>query len=234
MLLQGKLMTGDPVNQLAGPDKTVLNLSEWDGKTAYEYLRRPSSVGYRFFLISDSTSAENESLLEKYEKVSRAMDMNADAPGLEMLLSTYFSAKNVERWNREIFNSPDAVKIPAGHPCFTSDPVMPKSYVIYAVDMTEISKRAADAKANPLKNILGNLAAAAVKSNTLAIEGAPQKMLEDTSNAQTSAGNQQAQMPLRSPEVTSPEISSSKRKRDEEDGETDDDDDVVLKYNRND
>ena len=225
-LTLNRLMTSDPENQLRGPDKAVLNLSEWDGPAALEFVRRPSSSGYRFFLISDT--APNESVLDKYDAIRKMMDLNPDTPGLEMLLNTYFSEKHAKRWSNEIYGSPDAVVIPPSHPCFAMTAGVPKSYVIYAVDVAEIAKRGADAKANPLKKILGTIAAAVQSSNSTnssnAIAGPlGQKMLEGGPN------------PPQNPPLDKAE--SPKRKRDvseNEDGELSDDDSInqTLKNNK--
>ena len=147
-LAANAIKLGDHVNQLSGSDKSLLNLTECDGAIALEYLKRPSSSGYEFFVITDTAPTDGH--IEMYENVRAYMKQNPGALGLEMLLWGQFSNKNIPLWLAMMFTG-DLPEIRPDHRCNGQPPLVFKSCVVYAVNVEEVAKRQTDAKLRPIR-----------------------------------------------------------------------------------
>ena len=149
-LAAGLIKQGDHVNQLSGTDKSVINLTEFDSAAALEYLNRPSSSGYQFFVVTDTVPTDGH--LEAYADMRAYMKKHPNAPGLEMLLWPKFTTRSAPLWVAEVYGmSPSPpVEIPAYHRCNGQTPLVFKSSVVYAVNVDEVAKRHAEAKAKPI------------------------------------------------------------------------------------
>lgn len=147
-LAAGAIKQGDNVNQIGASDKSVLCLTEWDSAAALEFLKRPTSTSYEFYVLTDTTPLDGH--LVMYEKAREHMKQHPGSLGLEMLLWSQFSARNISTWLATMFTG-ELLVIHPEHLCHSQQvPFVIKSQVVYAVDVNEIAKRQVEAKNKPI------------------------------------------------------------------------------------